>query len=211
MPEHLAELISTIDAQRSGRGFMSVAQLLEALTGGGNVVLDPFSTLISQGVDIGRGNTFYPNVIIEATNGGAIMVGTGNVFYPGTMLQADGGTIKIGDRNQLGGGGLNIFANTPEAGVEIGSDGRYMLGADITAPCLLGSGTQILGAISAQNCRLEAGGSYQEADPERRGGVLKGCGRARNLIVKQGEVINGHGSFSQSQVESQLAYHPRAR
>jgi hypothetical protein len=202
------DVLSKINAQRISRGFKTIAEVL-TLADAGNTLLDPFSILVSKTAKIGRGNTLYPNVIIEATNGGDISVGDGNVFYPGTLLLADAGKILIGDENQLGDGGVCIKAVTTEALIEICNRGRYMNGAQITGQCSLGSGTQILGAISAQNCTLGAGDSFRDPDPETRGGVLKGFGNARNLIVQQGQVINGQGSFEQNRIQQQIVYHPK--
>jgi hypothetical protein len=84
-----------------------------------------------------------------------------------------------------------------------------MSGANILGACVLESGTQVLGPITVENCTLMTGGSFKEADPDRRGGVLKGFGTARNLTVRQGEVINGQGTFDASAVERQIAYHPK--
>lgn len=203
-----ASLMVVMDTQRSDHGFLPVTAMLDALTSSGNTLLDPFSTLISAEAVIGRNNVLYPNVTFEVRNGGSITIGSGNTFYPGCLLLADGGHIHIGDDNQFGGGGLQLLAFAGAA-LHIGSSGRYMNGADISAPCTLGNGSQIIGPISARNCQLGAGHSHQHPDSSERGGVLKGVGRAHNLTVGMGEVINGSGSFSQSGVESQLAYHPR--
>jgi hypothetical protein len=201
-------LLAKIDAQRMSRGFMTIAEVL-TLAGSGNTVLDPFSVLVSKTAKMGSGNMLYPNVIIEVTNGGNISIGDGNVFYPGALLLADGGKIIIGDENQFGDGGVRIKAIVSDALIQIGSRGRYMGGAEIAGKDSLGSGTQILGAISAQNCTLGAGDSFRDPDPETRGGVLKGFGNARNLTVQQGQVINGQGSFEQDRIQQQIVYHPR--
>jgi hypothetical protein len=201
-------LLAAIDAQRTSRGFLRVTELLDILTSTDNTLFDPFSTLISAETVIGRDNVLYPNVTFEVRNGGSITIGSGNTFYPGCLLLADGGHIIIGDDNQFGGGGLQLLASA-HATLDIGSSGRYMNGADISAPCTLGNGSQIIGPISARNCQLGAGHSHQHPDASERGAVLKGVGRAHNLSVGRGEVINGSGSFSQSAVESQLAYHPK--
>lgn len=209
MNPHTPQLIEMVDRQRSAGGFMTLSVVLDALTSRNNTLLDPFSTLISVGAVIGSNNRLYPNVTIETRNGGSITIGSGNTFHPGCLLLADGGHILIGDDNQFGGGGLQLLASGG-ATLDIGSSGRYMNGADISAPCTLGDGSQIIGPISARNCQLGAGGSHQHPDAAQRGGVLKGVGRAHNLTVGMGEVINGSGSFSQSAIESQLAYHPRS-
>lgn len=210
MTNFLQDVIyAQIDAQRTARGFMSVANTLALFNATQNTVLDPFSVLLSKDVAIGSGNIFYPNVIIETRSGGTITIGSDNIFYPGALLIADQGAISIGDGNEFGDGGVSIKANMPDSFIEIGSRGRYMNGPEIMGRCTLESGSQIIGTIRVQNCRLGAGDSYREPDPDTRAGLLKGFGVARNLTVLQGEVINGQGTFEQSGVERQVAYHPR--
>jgi acetyltransferase-like isoleucine patch superfamily enzyme len=112
MKDFLPEaLLAKIDAQRTSRGFMSVTELLEKLSSEKNVVLDPFSVLVSRDVKIGNGNILYPNVIIETQNEGTISVGNNNVFFPGALLLANHGRIIIGDGNEFGDGGVSIKAN----------------------------------------------------------------------------------------------------
>jgi acetyltransferase-like isoleucine patch superfamily enzyme len=203
----LTDIIEKIDLQRRRMGFLTISQLL-ALDDE-NVVLDPFSTLISESVAIGAGNVFYPNVTIEARQGGTISIGSHNLFHSATSLLADRGVIVVGSFNELGDGGLRIKANEAQSVITLGDHGRYMSGALITGRCTLESGSQVLGNITVQNCTLEAGDSYKDDDPDKRAGVLKGFGVARNLLVRQGEVINGRGSFEQSQIERQVVYHPK--
>lgn len=204
-----SDLIAKIDRQRMLRGFMTLAEMLDWLLSQENIVLDPFSTLISKNVNIGRGNVFYPQVTIEANDGGSISIGNGNTFASGSVLLAEQGRIDIGDDNQFGDGGIRIKANLPEALIQIGSNGRYMNGAEIMGRCRLGSGSQIIGNITVQNCDLGDGDSYKDPNPETRAGLLKGFGLARNLQVRRGEVISGQGSFDQAQIEQQAAYHPK--
>lgn len=203
------DLLTTIDNQRARLGFLPVAEMLKRLASGNNIVLDPFSVLVSEDVQIGSNNILYPNVILETKGGGSLVVGDNNIFYPGALLRADQGKIIIGDGNEFGDGGVRIKANMPDSVIEIGNNGRYMNGAEVMGKCRLGSGTQILGAITVQNCNLEEGDSYKEPNAETRGGLLKGFGVARNLIVRRGEVINGQGRFEQSMIEQQIAYHPK--
>ena len=205
----LARLIASIDRQRTSQGYRAVSELLDWLEASHNIALDPFSLLISREVELGSGNRFYPNVVLEAKNGGRIAIGSGNTFFPAARLLADQGRIRLGDGNEIGEGGIQLKALAPGALIEIGSEGRYMNGAEVTANCRFGSGTQIIGAIRVQNCVLDAGGSYRDPDPDTRGAVLKGVGVARNLTVRQGEVINGLGRFEQENVERQTAYHPK--
>src|SRR5258708_34649083 len=115
----------------------------------------------------------------------------------------------MGNNNELGDGGLRIKANMPNSAITIGNLGRYMNGSEIMGRCFLGSGSQILGAITVQNCTLGAGDSYSDLNPDSRGGLLKGFGLARNLEIRQGQVINGQGTFEQSAVELQSFYHPK--
>lgn len=198
-----------IDSQRHKQGFLSITELLDAYQT--STVLDPFSTLISDGVVMGANNVLYPNVIIEARNGGTIHIGGDNIFYPGTLLFADGGKIEIGNNNIFGDGGVRIKANRPDAHIVFGDLGRYMNNPEMMGQCRFGNGTQILGAITVQNCVLGAGESYTHTDPDARGGLLKGYGLARNLTVEQGAVINGRGDFQQSQIERQASYHPKPK
>jgi NDP-sugar pyrophosphorylase family protein len=205
----LSKTIALIDEQRRKQGFLSIAQMLERYSK--NIILDPFSTLISEGVEMGEGNVIYPNIIIESRNGGNIVLGDKNILYPGTLFLADHGGIRIGSENEFGDGGLRLKSNMEGTSIVIGDSGRYTNNAAIVGPCSLGSGSQVLGPITAQNCHLEAGESYKHDDPDLRAGVLKGFGQARNLTVKQGEVINGKGIFEQANVERQIVYHPKKK
>lgn len=200
------DLIAQIDAHRAQRGFLSVSQLLAIHSQ--NILLDPLSILISEGVELGTGNVLYPGVILEIQNAGRIRIGNRNFFYPGALFLADQGEILAGDENEFGDGGVRIKAIMPDSSIIIGNAGRYMSGPDITGRCVLGSGTQILGAISVQNCTLGAGESYRHPDPDQRGGLFKGAGLARNLTVGQGEVISQRGMFEASAIERQSVYHP---
>lgn len=203
------EILSRIDEQRTARGFLPIARLLERYAN--NIILDPFSTLISEGIEMGEGNIIYPNVVIETKNGGIVTLGDRNILFPGTLFLADQGAIRIGDDNEFGDGGVRLKAIAPDTSLLIGDGGRYNNNASIMSPCVLGSGSQILGPINVQNCNLGAGESYKHDDPDLRAGVLKGFGQARNLRVKQGEVINGQGMFEQVNIERQLVYHPRPK
>lgn len=200
------DLIAQIDAHRARRGFLSVSQLLAVHNE--NILLDPLSILISAGIELGVGNILYPGVILEVQNGGKIHIGNRNVFYPGTFFLADQGIIQVGDENEFGDGGVRLKALTADALITVGNVGRYMGGADVSGRCVLGSGTQILGAISVQNCTLGAGESYRHPDPNLRGGLFKGSGLARDLTIGQGEVISTRDTFEASAIERQAVYHP---
>jgi len=178
--------VAKLDLVRAEYGYLSLAETL-ALTETGNAVFDPFSLLISRGVRIGQGNIFYPNV---------------------TLTCETDGQIVVGSHNQFGAGGFTARAEGG-ASIEIGDGGRYTLGASVSAPAQLGSGSQILGAVAVQDCVLGAGRTFRDADPDARGAVLKGAGRARGLRLARGQVIQGDGVFDAANVKPQSFYHPK--
>jgi carbonic anhydrase/acetyltransferase-like protein (isoleucine patch superfamily) len=196
---------ASVDAARRAAGFLTIAELAELAKT--CRVFDPFSTLISRSVELAPGNILYPSVVIEAVGSAHIAIGAGNVFWPGTVVHATGGEISIGERNSFGPGGVTIRLEE-QGRIAIGSEGRFRDGAGIFAGCILGDGAQVLGPIQAQDCMLGAGGSHAEPDPDLRGGVLKGVGRARGLRVGRGEVILGEGRFEQGSLKPQSHYHP---
>jgi hypothetical protein len=199
-------LIEMLNQQRISRGFYSIAELLELHTPT-NIIFDPFSTLISRSLELGSGNIFYPNVIIETQADGRVTISDQNTFLPNTLIRAGGGHIRIGSGNTFGEGGVSLVTSSPDALLLIGDAGRYCLGAQISGSNRLGHGAQVLGAILVQGCELGDGASYAHPDPDQRGGVLKGAGLARNLLVGRGEVINGRFNFTQDAVERQRVYH----
>lgn len=199
---------AAIDAQRRTQGFLTIAEAL-ALAASGNAILDPHSILISSAARIGGGNCFYPGVTIEAGIGAEIAIGDGNVFWPGTVIAAEAGTIMVGNGNQFGPGGFTASLDRSGGRIAIGSNGRFRDGASVSAGCVLGDGVQILGPIQAQATVLGAGGSHDEPDPDARGGVLKGAGRARGLTVDRGQVVEGRGHFDPADIKPQSFHHPR--
>ena len=199
-----------LDKVRADHGYLTLAETV-ALIDSGNAVLDPFSLLIGRGVVVGRRNSFYPNVTIACDAAGAIAIGDENTFHSGTSLFSVGGRIAIGARNQFGEGGFIARADRAGATIAIGDAGRYLGGAAVYAAAQLGSGSQILGAIAVQDCALAAGGSHEEPNPDARGAVLKGVGRARHLTLATGQVIQGNGVFDAKDVKPQSFYHPAAR
>lgn len=195
---------------RLAKGFLPPDEAAEAV-GAGNTILDPYSVLISKGVQVGNGNVFYPNVVIEVQGGGAIVIGDNNVFYPGTYLLSSAGSITAGSTNEFGPNGCTIKANMADAQLTIGDGGRYCDGANIMGKTSLGSGSQVLGSITVQGCTLAVGGTFQAPDPDERAAVLKGFGLARGLTLDQGQVVNGSGNFAERPVEWQRDYHPKAK
>jgi hypothetical protein len=198
-----------LDRMRAGHGYLSIAETL-ALADRGNTVFDPFSLLISRGVRIGRGNVFYPAVTILRAADGKVSIRDGNTFHPGAHLSAaKGGRIAVGSHNQFGPGGFSVRAE--DASVKVGDGGRYNGGASVSAPAQLGSGSQILGAIAVQDCTLAPGGTFEEPDPDLRGAVLKGVGRARGLKLARGQVIQGGGTFDATDIKRQSSFHRRPK
>ncbi len=201
-------MLHKIDEQRESRGFHRISELLR-LSEQGNTFLDPFSTLISKSVVLGDNNLFYPNVTIEANRGGVIVVGNANAFYPNTYILAEEGKVSVGDDNQFGDGGCSLKANRSDAEITVGDNGRYINGAQIIGRTTLGSGSQVIGPITVQDCTLEAGEDFQSSDPDLRAGLLKGTGLARGIVVPKGKVLNGAGTFEQDSIEAQSKYHPK--
>lgn len=198
---------SRIDEQRRRAGFLSVSELLEGF-GADNSIPDPYAVLIAPGVAIGRGNRLYPGVVIEAGVERRIVIGDDNVFWPGSTLRAvGGGRIEIGSRNQFGPGGFTAHADGPEAVITIADRCRCLDGASLSGRVELGGGAQVLGPIAVQDCTLGGGGDYQTPDPDARGAVLKGCGRARGLSLGRGQVILGNGAFAEADLRPQSFYH----
>jgi hypothetical protein len=194
-------------AARAAAGFRSPDELLELAAM--CRIFDPASTLVSRAAAIGPGNVFYPAVVIVVSPGAAVAIGSDNVFWPGTAIVARGGRIAIGARNEFGPGGATLLLDAGE--ISIGDGGRYREGVSLHTGCRFGSGTQVLGPIQAQECILDAGGSYADAAVDLRGAVLKGTGRARGLHVGRGQVILGEGRFDAKDVRPQSYFHPETQ
>jgi len=196
-----------IDVARVSCGFLSVKDTLAALEG--NHVLDPFSTLVSSGIEIGKDNILFPGVTLQVTNGAKFALGNKNIIHAGSLFEVTHGSIIVGSKNQFGEGGFTARANRPGARIDIGDSGRYLSNPSVFGETTLGSGTQILGNITVDGCVLEAGGSHEESNPDSRGGLLKGSGIARGLTIPKGMVIAGQGSFIQDQMLSQNHFHSK--
>jgi acetyltransferase-like isoleucine patch superfamily enzyme len=202
------EFIGRIDQQRASQGFLTVSELLD-LSKEGTIIFDPFSVLVSSVAIFGRNNTFYPNVIVQIKDGGEISLGDDNIFYPNTIIIADTGKVFIGNSNQFGDGGCTLKANMANKEITVGDKGRYINGALIIGGTSLGSGSQVIGPITVQDCTLEPGDDYRSSRPEFRAGLLKGYGLARAITVSRGNVLNGSGVFRQEDIEDQAKYHPK--
>lgn len=177
-----------------------------------NVVFDPYSLLISKNVHIGKENVFYSNIIIKSDDTSLIKIGNRNTFFPNTNFIAEnGGVIEVGNENAFSGGTISIKANMNQAQIIFGNEGRYDGNINVYGNCFFGRGSQILGNINVYSCKLEAGASYKDPDPNHRAGLIKGLGTAKNLVVPQGKVINGWHEFRQEQLEDQSHYHSKKR
>lgn len=97
-----------------------------------------------------------------------------------------------------------VMGGLPPDGVRISG------GAEVIGPGLLGAGSQVLGPISARSVDLAAGRPHTYPDPDHRGAVLKGFGRAQGICLGTGEVLNGAGDFAAVPLQRQRHYHPDA-
>lgn len=196
------------DRVRTLLGYRTVSQLL---ADDHNVFIDPFSALLSAHAQIGRGNMFSPNVRIDAV-ADSLHIGDRNCFFEGTRIDATGGgRVTIGADNEFGPHAVALLANRAGAVITVGCRVRLMGRVDVAGASRLEDGSQIIGDISAANISLAGGGSHRDADPDLRGAVLKGRGRATGVVLARGHVINGDGDFAAAAVEAQSFYHPRTR
>lgn len=202
-------MTSDVDLARQQKGFLSVAATA-ALIGRGIAILDPHSTLVSEGVDLEAGVVLWPGVTLQRLDDGNLSVGAGTVLHSGTRILARGGTVVIGQRVEVGEeGGFTVKADRPGVVIDIGDEARLLGGGSAMLANSIGRGAQVLGPIRMQQCRLDAGGSHAEPDPDLRGGVLKGAGVARGLHVPQGRVIQAFGVFDAASLRRQVEFHPK--
>ncbi|HUC26237.1 MAG TPA: hypothetical protein VMA73_26320 [Streptosporangiaceae bacterium] len=197
------------DEHRVALGFLTIGQT-DGLADDGVRVLDPFSTLISAGTQIGAGTVIYPSVVIQREEASTLVLGSGNVLFPGTLLlAANGGRLVIGDECEFGPGTVQVKANRPDADIAIGNGARLLNGCELTGHSQLGDGCQIIGPVQAQSVQLGSGlGGYAWPEPAERGALLKGAGLARGIRLSRGEVISCQASFGGAVVEQQEHYHP---
>ena len=195
---------------RRALGFLD-ATGTAALGRHGIVVIEPRTTLIAAAAELEAGVVLWPGCIVEVGTAGAVAIGGGTVLFPGTRIVARAGRIRIGRNTEIGEeGGFTIKAEAETNLIEIVAHARLLGGGSLTASNRLGDGAQVLGPIRMQRCRLDSGGSYAEPDPDRRGGVLKGAGVARDIVVPQGHVIQAFGLFAEAPLRRQSFFHPRA-
>ncbi len=198
--------ITSLNESRIAQNLLTISEIME-LSRRGNTIYDPFSALISRQCRLGIGNVLFPCVYLLCHEEGELTVGDNNTFYTNTLISAETSLISIGSNNQFGENGFTAKANRKDAAIQIGNFGRYLGGACVFGSSFLESGSQILGAIIVDNCRLEQGDSYQGSDPSLRAGLLKGTGTARNLVVPIGHVIAGNGIFLADDLKTQMSFH----
>jgi carbonic anhydrase/acetyltransferase-like protein (isoleucine patch superfamily) len=203
-------LSSLADEARLALHFLPL-ESTAALARDGILVLDPASTLVSDGVALGRGVVLWPGTVLQRLGNGRIAVGDGTILFPGTRIVAeDGGTVTIGAQAEIGEeGGFTIKAQA-EAEISIGAGARLLGGGSLVLSNRIGRGAQILGPIRCQACRLGDGDTWRDPDPDRRGGVLKGSGVARDVDIPQGRVIQAFGLFAEAEIRPQSFFHPKA-
>lgn len=204
------KIIEQLDRTRLAMGYRTIAQTL-SLADQGNVIMDPFSTLIAIHANVGTDNIFHPNTRLSADHPTLLSVGSGNLFQGGITITAQNGSVQIGDENIFGAGNIVIETNHTDAPITIGSHGRYKGFIEIAGGCDLGDGCQVLGNISLRSVKLGGGGSYRHPIADERGAVLKGHGRALDFALEPGQVIAGDGRFGLSDVRMQSYYHPDAK
>lgn len=182
------------DSIRRDLGFLTVSEVLQLCTT--QQILDPSSTLISVKVQLGEGNVFYPGVVLQADDESSCVIGHRNVFYPGAFVSAEhGGMILMGSGITLGPGNVQLKAGRGDA-VAVGDSARLANGPVVTGRSVLGSGSQIVGAVEAQSVVLADGGDFQSSPPEKRGAVLKGAGLACGVRLAPGDLLQGFGDFA---------------
>ncbi len=204
----MRDVLTSGDESRQRLGFLSAAETA-ALARRGVSIPDPTSVLVSPGVRLGTGTVLWPGVILEARDGGTIVIGDGTQLFPGSRLVASGGSITVGAQVEIGEeGGFTIKAGTGDV-IEIGDGARLLGGGSLTLSNRIGRGAQILGPIRCQNCTLGGGGTYRDPEPDGRGAVLKGSGVARHIDVPTGCVIQAFGLFSEGVLRQQSYFHPK--
>jgi len=196
------------DVERARLGFLSQKETI-ALAGRGVILPAPLSVLVSRDVEFEPDVILWPSTIVQAIDGGDVGIGRGTQLFPGTRIVAEGGSVVVGARAEIGEeGGFTLKAGAGET-IEIGDGARLLGGGSLALSNRIGRGAQILGPIRCQNCLLGDGGTYRDAEPDERGGVLKGSGIARGIDVPQGHVIQAFGLFSEGVLRRQSYFHPK--
>lgn len=201
-----------VNLQREAQGFLSIEAIL-GLQRNRIVVLNPFATFISKHVHFSGSCQIGSGAILMASAADSLVIEDGVTFAGNVEVEAiNGGKIRIGNNAAIGhDGGFSIKANRSNAVIQIGENARLMGGGALYGKSIVGDGAQILGSIKVQDCILDGGGNFEEADPGLRGAVLKGMGWANGLKISRGQVIQACGDFSLAPVRQQVEFHsPKA-
>ncbi|MGW6915993.1 hypothetical protein ACWGB8_19575 [Kitasatospora sp. NPDC054939] len=199
-----------LDRLRRERGLLTPTELLD-LADTGTAVLDPFSVLVSRRAELHPGVTLRPGAVVECDGDSLCSIGPGTTLYGGARIRATGGAaVSIGRDAEIGDGGARITAAGDGTAIAIGDGVRISGGAEVIGPGRLGAGSQVDGPVSARAVDLAAGRPHTHPDPDHRGAVLKGFGRAHGIRLGTGEVLNGTGDFATATVQRQRHYHPDA-
>jgi carbonic anhydrase/acetyltransferase-like protein (isoleucine patch superfamily) len=134
------------DAARQRLGFLSLTETA-ALAHRDILLPDPSSVLVSADVRLEAGIVLWPNVILQASDGGRIVLGRETQLFPGTRIVASGGTVTVGAEVEIGEeGGFTIKVGPGDA-ISIGDGARLLGGGSIALSSRIGRGAQILGPI----------------------------------------------------------------
>lgn len=193
------------------QGFLTIEETI-LLAERGLTIMDPFSTLVSKQARLSSGIFVWPNVTIIAGKRVDVSIGSGTVLHSGVRVEAVAGPINVGADRDIGQQcGFTLLTAGNDDAITIGNGARLNGGGSIAINSKIGDGAQILGPIRVQHCLLGAGGSHKEPDPDRRGGVLKGAGVARDLEIPTGMVIQAFGIFAEATLRPQTYFHPAAK
>ncbi len=199
--------IDFINQQRLSAWFLSLEETMAL--GVNNTIFDPRSTLISQWVKMGVWNTLYPNTTIILQRWSELTIGNENVLYPSTYFEASNWwKLTIQSYNHFE-WWVSIKANMPMAIIEVWNNGRYINQLlQVLWKTSLWDGSQVIGAITIQNCILDAGEDFRNLDPDKRWWLLKWYGVVRNLNVPTGKGIEGFWAFDLDSIFQQSQNHP---
>lgn len=199
--------IEFINQQRLNAWFLSIEETMAL--GNKNTIYDPRSTLISRWVKMGVWNILYPNTTIILREWSALNIGDQNTFHSSTYLEASSWwKLTIGSHNHFE-WWVSLKANMSTAIIEVWDNWRYINQIlQVLWETSLWDGSQVIGAITVQNCTLDAGEDFRSIDPDKRWWLLKWYGVARSLKIPVGKWVEGFGSFHQENMFSQSQNHP---
>ncbi len=199
--------IDFIDKQRSAAGFLSIDETIAL--GDNNTIFDPRSTLISRWVKMGIWNILYPNTTIVLWQESELSIGDNNVFHSSTYLEASNWwKLTIGSHNHFE-WWVTLKANMSTAIIDVWNNWRYINQIlQVLWKTSLWDGSQVIGAITVQNCILDAGEDFRNQDPNKRWWLLKWYWVARSLQIPLWKWLEGFGRFDPESIFLQSQNHP---